>query len=72
MFYIDFGGFLNNPLYFGSNPVGHESMFSRIFQFKKPSKRQIKLIIFVTSFFSRKQRLSDKEVNEEHHEAGKR
>jgi hypothetical protein len=66
------GGFLNNPLYFGSNPAGQESMFSRIFQFKKPSRRQIKLILFVTTFFSRKQRLLDEEVNEERHEAGKR
>ena len=57
MFYIDFGDFPINPLYFGFNSGRQENPVFRIFDFQGPSRTQKDLGFFSTEVFCRNQNL---------------
>ena len=57
MFYIDFGGFTNDPLYLGYNSVEQENPVLCIFNFQWPSRTQKDLGFFEDYFF-----LQDKDL----------
>ena len=51
MFYIDFWGFTNDPLYLVYNSVGQENPVLRIFNFQGPKLSQMDLGFFEDYFF---------------------
>ena len=51
MFYIDFWGFTNDPLYFGYNSAEQENPVLCIFDFQGPSRTQKDLGFFLEQFF---------------------
>jgi len=51
MFYIDFWGFTNDPLYLVYNSAGQENPVLRIFNFQGPKRSQMDLGFFEDYFF---------------------
>jgi hypothetical protein len=51
MFYIDFWGFSNDPLYLGYNSAEQENPVLCIFNFQGPSRTQKDLGFFLEQFF---------------------
>lgn len=60
MFYIDFWGFTNDPLYFGYNPAGAEIPVFHVFDVSGPKRSQKGLIFGERHFLSTRTNLGTK------------
>ena len=60
MFYIDFWGFTNDPLYFGYNPAGAEIPVFHVFDVSGPKRSQKGLIFGERHFLSTRTNLGMK------------
>ena len=60
MFYIDFWGFTNDPLYFGYNPAGAETPVFHVFDVSGPKRSKKGLIFGERHFLSTRTNLGMK------------